>query len=129
MTRELTGGGTRTGRFQSKPCFKEIESRERQTLKRFIRSQSKLCRHLLAVDFAAIEQRILAIEKPDIHTEAAAIIFDKPPAEVTIDERRFAKNINFMIRYGIGTGVRPGDLLKVYVRKPRGGNDVRSNAD
>lgn len=68
---------------------------------------------LIAADYSQIELRIVAclaedkemIESfssgRDIHTETAADIFKKPAGEVTKDERRFAKTINFGVLYGM----------------------------
>ena len=69
---------------------------------------------LLSADYSQIELRVaahLADDKKmvevfkkgmDIHTSTAAFIFDVPPAEVTPDQRRSAKEVNFGILYGMG---------------------------
>lgn len=69
---------------------------------------------LIAADYSQIELRILAMlsqddkmitafrEKKDIHRETAAVIYDIPQEEVTADQRRFAKIINFGLMYGMG---------------------------
>jgi len=68
---------------------------------------------LMAADYAQIELRILASmsgdeamietfrEGGDIHTDAAARVFDVDPDEVTSDQRRKAKEVNYGIPYGI----------------------------
>ncbi len=68
---------------------------------------------LISADYSQIELRIVAclaedkemIESfnsgRDIHTETAAEIFNKRAEEVTSDERRFAKTINFGVLYGM----------------------------
>lgn len=68
---------------------------------------------LIAADYSQIELRIVAclaedkvmIESftsgRDIHTETAADVFKKKPEEVSADERRFAKTINFGVLYGM----------------------------
>jgi len=68
---------------------------------------------LLAADYAQIELRILASmsgdeamqqtfrDGGDIHTDAAARVFDIDPAEVTRDQRRKAKEVNYGIPYGV----------------------------
>ncbi len=68
---------------------------------------------LVAADYVQIELRILASmsgdealseafrKGEDIHTSAAARIFDIPPEEVTRDQRRKAKEVNYGIPYGI----------------------------
>ncbi|MBN2461550.1 MAG: DNA polymerase I [Candidatus Cloacimonetes bacterium] len=69
---------------------------------------------ILAADYSQIELRILAIlsrdpslieafrNGRDIHTETASIIYEKDRKDVTSDERRFAKIINFGLLYGMG---------------------------
>jgi DNA polymerase-1 len=68
---------------------------------------------LISADYSQIELRIVAclaedkemIESfssgRDIHTETAADIFKKEAKEVSADERRFAKTINFGVLYGM----------------------------
>jgi DNA polymerase-1 len=68
---------------------------------------------LLAADYAQIELRILASmsgdeamqqtfrDGGDIHTDAAARVFDIDPAAVTRDQRRKAKEVNYGIPYGV----------------------------
>jgi len=70
---------------------------------------------MLAADYSQIELRILAIlsrdekmitafnNKQDIHRETACIIFDIAKDEVTPDQRRYAKIINFGLMYGMGS--------------------------
>lgn len=69
---------------------------------------------LISADYSQIELRILAhlSEDPhllelfsqgtDIHAGTAAILFAKTPDQVTTDERRKAKTINFGLLYGMG---------------------------
>jgi DNA polymerase-1 len=68
---------------------------------------------LLAADYAQIELRILASmsgdeamretfrEGGDIHTDAAARVYGIDRADVTSDQRRKAKEVNYGIPYGI----------------------------
>jgi DNA polymerase-1 len=68
---------------------------------------------LLAADYSQIELRIIAAlskdkqmveafsQKYDIHTSTAARIYKVPMDEVTADQRRNAKSVNFGIVYGI----------------------------
>jgi DNA polymerase-1 len=68
---------------------------------------------LMAADYAQIELRILASmsgdeamqntfrEGGDIHTDAAARVYGLDPDEVTTDQRRKAKEVNYGIPYGI----------------------------
>lgn len=69
---------------------------------------------LVAADYSQIELRVLAhlsgeaalrsafANGVDIHARTAALLFDKPEAAVTADERRQAKTINFGLLYGMG---------------------------
>lgn len=69
---------------------------------------------LVAADYSQIELRLLAhfslepnlldafTRMEDIHARTAGLILDKPVAEVTSDERRQAKTINFGLIYGMG---------------------------
>jgi DNA polymerase-1 len=69
---------------------------------------------LLAADYSQIELRILAsmshdprlmeafISGEDIHRATASAVFGVPLEEVTPDQRRIAKVVNFGIIYGIG---------------------------
>ncbi len=70
---------------------------------------------LLSVDYSQMELRIIAHlsqdenmmrvfqNNEDIHTNTAAAIFDVLPGEVTPDQRRDAKTINFGILYGLSS--------------------------
>jgi DNA polymerase-1 len=69
---------------------------------------------ILSADYSQIELRVLAhlahdaelvdafASGGDVHVRTAALIFDKPAADVTADERRAAKTINFGVIYGMG---------------------------
>jgi DNA polymerase-1 len=69
---------------------------------------------LLAADYSQIELRVLAhlasderlteafLNNQDIHRVTAAAVWNIDPAEVTADQRRIAKVVNFGIAYGIG---------------------------
>ncbi|HLJ66373.1 MAG TPA: DNA polymerase I, partial [Chloroflexota bacterium] len=69
---------------------------------------------LLAADYSQIELRILAAMSSDerlveafqsgedIHRATASAVFNVPPDEVSADQRRIAKVVNFGIIYGIG---------------------------
>ena len=70
---------------------------------------------LLSADYSQIELRLLAIlskdekmitafrNREDIHAQTASLVFGKPISEVTSDDRRFAKVINFGLIYGMGS--------------------------
>jgi DNA polymerase I len=69
---------------------------------------------ILSADYSQIELRILAhlAEDPelidafatgaDVHARTAALVMGKPEDQVTPDERRAAKTINFGVIYGMG---------------------------
>jgi DNA polymerase-1 len=69
-------------------------------------------RMLIALDYSQIELRILAhlsgdpnlvsafIEGTDVHRRTAAEVFTVPEAEVTDEQRRIAKAVNFGVVYG-----------------------------
>ena len=68
---------------------------------------------LLAADYSQIELRIMAhlsgdegllrafAEERDVHQATAAEVFAASPSEVTLDQRRLAKTINFGLIYGM----------------------------
>jgi len=69
-------------------------------------------RMLVAIDYSQIELRILAhlsgdpglrsafVDDVDVHRRTAAEVFAVPEAEVTSDQRRIAKAVNFGVVYG-----------------------------
>ncbi|HEY4016345.1 MAG TPA: DNA polymerase I [Polyangiaceae bacterium] len=69
---------------------------------------------ILSADYSQIELRVLAhlAQDPelidafdkgtDVHLRTAALVFGKTEAQVTADERRAAKTINFGVIYGMG---------------------------
>ena len=69
---------------------------------------------LISADYSQIELRVLAHlsrdetllvafrEGADIHARTASLLFDAPPSEITPDQRRNAKTINFGLIYGMG---------------------------
>jgi DNA polymerase-1 len=69
---------------------------------------------IVSADYSQIELRVLAhlAQDPelidafttgeDVHARTAALVFDKARADVTSDERRAAKTINFGVIYGMG---------------------------
>jgi DNA polymerase-1 len=69
---------------------------------------------ILSADYSQIELRVLAhlagdaelidafSTGADVHARTAALILDKPQDQVTADERRAAKTINFGVIYGMG---------------------------
>lgn len=107
--------GTATGRVSSiNPNLQNIPVRTsigREIRKGFIAADG--CQ-LLSADYSQIELRILAHitqednlvrgfqNNEDIHRATAAAILQIPLAEVTTDQRRGAKAINYGILYGMG---------------------------
>ncbi len=77
---------------------------------------------IIAADYSQIELRILAIfsqdqnlikifnEGGDIHSQTAAIMLNKPIEEISSNERRHAKVVNFGIIYGMGSRKLAKDL-------------------
>ena len=69
---------------------------------------------LIAADYSQIELRVLAhmsqdpnlleafANNEDIHTRTASLLFDHPAQDITADQRRKAKTINFGLLYGMG---------------------------
>lgn len=115
--------GAATGRMASEnPNMQNIpvNSEHGKNVRRaFIAPSGKV---LLALDYSQMELRLAAIlskdEKlieifkgdKDVHTEVAASVFMKSPKDVTSDERRAAKAINFGILYGMGANALRASL-------------------
>lgn len=107
--------GTVTGRMSSKePNLQNIPiktERGRVIRDAFIAEEGKV---LIALDYSQIELRIAALlsgdtalievfaQGGDIHRATAARMFGKQADEVSAEERRQAKAINFGILYGMG---------------------------
>ena len=105
-----------TGRLSStKPNFQNIPIRTElgKKIRKAIRAQSEES-VILSADYSQIELRIMAhfSNEPelveafnndlDIHTRTAALVYSVEEAEVTTDQRRAAKVVNFGIMYGAG---------------------------
>jgi DNA polymerase-1 len=104
-----------TGRLSStNPNLQNIPirtERGRLVRKAFVASKDHV---LLSVDYSQIELRVLAeiTQDPgliaafqkniDVHAATAAEVFDIPQSEVTTEQRRMAKAVNFGIAYGQG---------------------------
>jgi DNA polymerase-1 len=101
---------TSTGRLSSSnPNLQNIPRQE--TRKGFISPEGWV---ILSADYSQIELRILASvsgdgalrdafrEGKDVHARTASLIFGIPESEVTKEERRKAKAVNFGIVYGMG---------------------------
>ncbi|MCK5742240.1 MAG: DNA polymerase I, partial [Chlorobi bacterium] len=106
-----------TGRLSSTdPNLQNIPIRTelgQQIRKAFVPSQEDTV--IIAADYSQVELRIMAyysgderlsqafIDGEDIHAATAAHLFDVDVSEVTKDQRRKAKTVNFGIMYGLGT--------------------------
>ena len=108
--------GSATGRVSSNdPNVQNIPVRTelgRQVRKAFV-AEGAPDWSLLAADYSQIELRVLAhlSEDPalieafhrgeDIHSSTSAMVYHVPIDEVTADQRRFAKILNFGVLYGL----------------------------
>ncbi|MEO1388558.1 MAG: DNA polymerase I [Cyanobacteria bacterium J06634_6] len=106
---------TTTGRLSSSnPNLQNIPTRtafSRQIRQAFLPKEGW---QLVAADYSQIELRILAHlseepilvkayrENDDVHRLTATLLFDKEKEEITPDERRIAKVVNFGVIYGMG---------------------------
>jgi DNA polymerase I len=106
--------GTVTGRISSSnPNLQNIPVKSelgRQVRRAFIAPPGRV---LLSADYSQVELRILAhvtqdenllkafAEGEDIHTSTASKLFNVPLAQVTPQQRRLGKTINFGVVYGI----------------------------
>ncbi|MDB9315434.1 DNA polymerase I [Spirulina sp. CS-785/01] len=106
---------TSTGRLSSSnPNLQNIPIRSefsRQIRKAFVPREDWV---LVSADYSQIELRILAhfsqeqvlVEAynnyEDVHTVTAQLLFEKEKEEVTAEERRLGKTINFGVIYGMG---------------------------
>ncbi|KAB2903874.1 MAG: DNA polymerase I, partial [Kofleriaceae bacterium] len=102
-----------TGRISSQdPNLQNIPIRSdqgRAIRKGFVAAPGKV---LVAADYSQIELRILAHlshdpvlvrsfrDRVDVHTQTAAEVFDKQPEDVTSNDRRIAKAVNYGLAYG-----------------------------
>jgi DNA polymerase-1 len=107
--------GTVTGRISSdNPNLQNIPVRTalgRKIRRAFTAPEGRL---LLAVDYSQVELRVLAHisqdptlldafrQGQDIHRTTAATVHGIPFEDVTYDQRRFAKSVNFGLLYGMG---------------------------
>ena len=108
--------GTATGRLSSaEPNLQNIPVRTaegREFRKYFIPQDDKHV--IIDADYSQIELRILAhiagdeaminafLSGEDIHTATASKVFEIPASEVTSEQRKRAKAVNFGILYGMG---------------------------
>jgi len=106
---------TATGRLSSSnPNLQNIPTRtafSRQIRQAFLPKEGW---QLVAADYSQVELRILAHlseepilikayqENEDVHTLTATLLLDKEKEDITPDERRIAKVVNFGVIYGMG---------------------------
>ncbi len=107
--------GAITGRIASNsPNLQNIpiRSEEGQQIRRgFVTEEDWV---FLAADYSQVELRVLAhisqdaalieafLQDQDIHSTTAAAVYNVPLEEVTYNQRRFAKAVNFGLIYGMG---------------------------
>ncbi len=117
--------GTQTGRLSStNPNLQNIPIKDdegRKIRKAFIPTGGKV---FLSADYSQIELVVLAhlsedpalikafTEGIDVHRMTASLIFGLEPEEVSSDQRRIAKTINFGVMYGM-SGFRLSRELKI----------------
>ncbi len=115
--------GTTTGRLSSNdPNLQNIpvgSVRGRKIRKAFISDKENI---LISFDYSQVELRIAAFlsgdkklinafkNNLDIHTAVASEVFDVSPEDVTKEQRRKAKVINFGILYGMGVSALQKNL-------------------
>ncbi|MGM0431993.1 MAG: DNA polymerase I [Spirochaetota bacterium] len=106
--------GTATGRLSSRnPNMQNIPIRSadgRKIRSAFVPSEGRI---FLSADYAQIELVLLAhyaddpglkeafISEGDVHRHTGSLIFEVPPEQVTDEQRRIAKTINFGVMYGM----------------------------
>jgi DNA polymerase I-like protein with 3'-5' exonuclease and polymerase domains len=124
---------TRTGRLSSKnPNLQNIPARGawgEKIRSAFVAPKGQM---LLSADYNQIELRVMADasgdkelkrifeQKEDVHTQAAAAVLGKKEAQVTKEDRRIAKVINFGIMYGIS----PYGLAKQLKIEPKEAREI-----
>lgn len=106
--------GTATGRLSSlNPNLQNIPIRREigRRLRRVFIAEENNC--LISADYSQIELRILAHitgdenlrtafkEQEDIHTHTASLVFNVPESEVSSEQRRMAKVVNYGLIYGM----------------------------
>lgn len=102
--------GADTGRFTvSDPNMQQIPSEQSMRSCFAAREGHKI----ITADYSGIEVCVAAslandttmlkvLETEDIHTTVASLVFDKPAEEVTKQERKLAKSMNFRLLFGGG---------------------------
>ena len=112
---KLILNGAATGRFSSEhPNLQNLPAKSGEAIeirKSFMAVEGH---KLISLDYSQIELRLAAIlsgdeallqifrDDIDVHAGVAALVYDKDAADISGDERRHAKAINFGILYGMG---------------------------
>jgi len=84
----------------SKPLRSAFEARKGHTFVSFDYSQLEL--RIMAGLTGDLEMKKAFAEGEDIHRRTASVVLGKTAAEVTHEERRIAKTLNFGLAYGMG---------------------------
>jgi len=132
--------GTATGRFSSSnPNFQNIP-RNGGIKEIFVPKKDHI---FIYADYSQLELRIAAhlsedsllmnsyLNNLDLHKQTASIVFNKPEADITKEERQVGKTINFAIIYNAGgyrladelgylTGIDPDNKPKIMTQVKRG---------
>lgn len=106
---QLHQDGAATGRFSSSnPNLQNIIA-DKEYRSCFVARPNKL---LITADYSNIELRIIGeaakepkyieafLEDGDLHATTASLLYNVPLSEVTKEQRRFAKSLNFAVIYG-----------------------------
>ena len=117
--------GTATGRLSSRdPNLQNIPVRDEAGRKIRSAFTSIPGHELISADYSQIELVVLAhlsgdknlsrafIEGIDVHKSTAALIYGISPDEVSAEQRRFAKTVNFGVMYGM-SAFRLANELKI----------------
>ena len=125
MRYSINAHGTETGRFA---CYKDAfdNGLNAQTIPKAMRVMfsAPQGRTLLQVDLAQAESRFVAWDGPvpklmeflstgrDVHKYVASIIFQKPEADITYEERQLGKKSGHAANYGVGDNTFADQCLK-----------------
>ncbi len=121
--------GTATGRLSSKdPNLQNIPIKDEEGRRIRMAFKASKGNFLLSADYSQIELVVLAElsqdpqlikafkEGLDIHSQTASLLFDTQIDEVTSDQRRIGKTINFGIMYGM-SAYRLSNELNIPMKK------------
>ena len=112
---KLILNGAATGRFSSEhPNLQNLPAKSGEAIEIRKSFMATPGHKLLSLDYSQIELRLAAIlsgdeallqifrDGIDVHAGVASLVYNKEAADITNDERRHAKAINFGILYGMG---------------------------